>query len=318
MPTPIILDCDPGHDDAIAILLALASPELDLVGITTVAGNTTVDKTTVNALRVLAVAGRPDVPVAAGADRPLVRGLHVAEHIHGVSGLDGPEVPEAASEPVPGHAVEAMAGWLAAAARPVTLVPTGPLTNIALLLERHPQVRPSIERIVLMGGSIGLGNVTPSAEFNIWVDPDAAAAVFGSGLDVTMVGLDVTHHTLLSVDDSEVLRASGSVGRFVAELTDFFRARYARIYGDPIAPIHDAAAVAHVIDPTIIKTRRLNVEVETASPLTVGRTVVDLMGVSGRSDNAWVGVTVEGRRFSELLVDRLTGLDGHAGSASGL
>ena len=309
MPIPVILDCDPGHDDAIAILLALASPEVDVLGITTVGGNSTLEKTTVNALRVLEAVGRADIPVAAGADRPLVRPLHVAEHVHGASGMDGPALPDPITRPIPGHASDVMADWIRAAGGPVTLIPTGPLTNIALLLERHPDVNQSISRIVLMGGSIGLGNITPAAEFNIWVDPEASAAVFASGLDVTMIGLDVTHKTLLSEADAEELRAGGRVGVFVAELVDFFRFRYERVFGTPIAPIHDAAAVAHVIDPTLITTQHLNVEIEVVSELTLGRTVVDVLGVTDRPANAHVGIEVDGERFARMLVERIKKLD---------
>jgi inosine-uridine nucleoside N-ribohydrolase len=309
MPIPVILDCDPGHDDAIAILLALASPELDVLGITTVGGNSTLDKTTANALRVLEAVGRADIPVAAGADRPLVRELHVAEHVHGASGMDGPVLPDPVALPVAGHAAEVMASWIRDAGEPVTLIPTGPLTNIALLLERHPDVNESIARIVLMGGSIGLGNMTPAAEFNIWVDPEAAVAVFASGIDVTMIGLDVTHKTLLSEADAEKLRAGGRVGGFVAELVDFFRSRYERVFGTPIAPIHDAAAVAHVIDPTLITTQHLNVEIEVLSELTLGRTVVDVLRVTGRPPNAHVGIEVDGERFARMLVERIKSLD---------
>lgn len=308
MPIPIILDCDPGHDDAIAILLALASPELRLLGISTVGGNAGLDKTTVNALRVLEAVGRGDIAVAAGADRPLARPLHVAAHVHGASGMDGPVLPDPVLRPLEEHAVEAMARWISEAGEAVTLIPTGPLTNVALLLERHPEVRSGIERIVLMGGSIRLGNITPAAEFNIWVDPEAAAAVFASGLDVTMIGLDVTHKTLLSEADGEELRESGRVGAFVAELLDFFRSRYELVFGTPIAPVHDAAAVAHVIDPTLIVTEHLNVEIEVESELTLGRTVVDLLRVTDRGPNAHVGVGVDGARFARMVVERIKAL----------
>ena len=209
-PIPTLIDCDPGHDDAIAILLALGSPEIELLGITTVAGNQTLEKTTANAIRVLEAVGRTDIPVAAGAERPLVRERRVAAEVHGETGLDGPDLPPARGQPVPAHAVDFLAERILGGAEAVTLVPTGPLTNIALLLARHPDVQPRIERIVLMGGAIGLGNVTPAAEFNIWADPEAAQRVFSSGLDVTMVGLDVTHKALMGRDHAERLRAGGS------------------------------------------------------------------------------------------------------------
>jgi pyrimidine-specific ribonucleoside hydrolase len=212
--TPILLDCDPGHDDAIALLLAVASPELELLGVTTVAGNQTVEKTTANAIRVLELVGS-DVPVAAGAGRPLVREPYVAAYVHGETGLDGPDLPPARREPVDQHAVDFLAERIDGA----TLVATGPLTNVALLLAREEA---SPERIVLMGGAIAEGNVTPAAEFNIWADPEAAARVFSSGLDVTMVGLDVTHQALLTDEHAAGLRENGRVGSVVADLLDFY------------------------------------------------------------------------------------------------
>jgi inosine-uridine nucleoside N-ribohydrolase len=304
-PVPIVIDCDPGHDDAIAILLALGSPEVELRGITTVAGNQTLDKTTRNALVVLEVAGRSDVPVAAGADAPLRRALRTAAHVHGESGLDGPELPEPSAEPVDAEAADFLAELLEPG---VVLVPTGPLTNVALLLRRHPDVRERLERIVWMGGSIGEGNVTPAAEFNAFVDPEAAAAVFASGIPLTMVGLDVTHKALFTRAHGERLRGCGRAGRFVAELSDFFQAFHERSYRFDGSPIHDAMAVGHVIDPTLLDTRRVNVAVETASELCDGRTVVDLRGVTGREPNAEVGVDVDAPRFLDLLVSRIASL----------
>ncbi|MGH3049080.1 MAG: nucleoside hydrolase [Gaiellaceae bacterium] len=305
MSTSIVIDCDPGHDDAIAILLALASPELELRGITTVAGNQTVDKTTRNALVVLEVAGRTEIPVAAGADAPLRRALRTAAHVHGESGLDGPVLPEPSARPVDAHAADFLAELIEPG---VVLVPTGPLTNVALLLERHPDVRERLETIVWMGGSITGGNVTPAAEFNAFVDPEAAAAVFASGIPVTMVGLDVTHKALFTRDHAERLRGAGRAGRFVAELSDFFQLFHERVYGPLGSPIHDAMAVAHVLDPTLVETRHVNIAVETASELCDGRTVVDLRGVSGREPNADVGVDVDAARFLELLCSRIESL----------
>ncbi len=193
---PIILDCDPGHDDAIAILLALASPELELVAITTVSGNQTLDKTTANALKVLELAGRADIPVYAGADRPFVRARDVAAHVHGESGLDGPDLPAPSARAGDQHAVDFLAEELRRRDGKLTLVATGPLTNVGLLCSLHPDARP--ERLVLMGGAIGEGNRTPAAEFNIWADPEAAQRVFVEELDTTMVGLDVTHRALIT------------------------------------------------------------------------------------------------------------------------
>jgi inosine-uridine nucleoside N-ribohydrolase len=296
--TRVILDCDPGHDDAIALLLALASPEVDLVGVTTVHGNQTLEKTTDNALRVLAFAGRTDVPVAAGADRPLVRDPHPAAHVHGESGLDGPDMPPRASEPLGQHAVD----FLLEHTTPETvLVPVGPLTNVALALARG--LLPA--RIVLMGGAIAEGNMTPAAEFNIWADPEAAARVFHSGIDVTMIGLDVTHKALLTPEWSDRFRATGRTGAFVADLVEFFKQYHQRTYGWDGAPIHDAVALAHAFHPGVVTTELRNVEIELGSELTRGRTVVDLWRRTDREPNAHVAVDIDGDAFLGLLLERI-------------
>jgi inosine-uridine nucleoside N-ribohydrolase len=302
VPTPIVLDCDPGHDDAIALLLALASPELELRAVTTVAGNQTVAKTTANALRVLELAGRTEIPVARGADRPLVRTLRVAAEVHGETGLDGPDLPQPVTEPVAAHAVDLLAALVPGA----VLVATGPLTNVALLLAQHPDVRP--ESIVLMGGAIAEGNVTPAAEFNIWADPEAARRVFASGLDLTMIGLDVTHRALVTVAHAERLRAGGRIPKAVAELLDFYGAFHDRVYHQGGSPIHDAVAVAQVIRPDLLDTPLLNVEIETGSELCRGRTVVDLWRRTGREPNARVATEIDSDAFLELLLGRLEAL----------
>jgi len=299
--TEILLDCDPGHDDAIALLLALASPEVDLVGVTTVAGNQTLDKTTANALRVLELVGA-EIPVAAGADRPLVRELRVAANVHGETGLDGPDLPPAQGRPVGEHAVD----FLAERVPGRTLVATGPLTNVALLLARHPDARP--DRLIVMGGAIAEGNVTPAAEFNIWADPEAAARVLESGLDVTMVGLDVTHKALMTRAHAEALRRAGRAGRTVAELFDFFSVFHREVYGFDGAPIHDAVAVAQVIRPGLLELRHVHVSVDTESSLCRGRTVVDVWRRTGNEPNANVAVDVDAEAFLSLLVDRLSRL----------
>ena len=303
MPERILIDCDPGHDDAIALLLALASPEVEVVGVTTVAGNQTLEKTTANAIRVLDFAGRDDIPVAVGAERPLLREPFVAAYVHGETGLDGPDLPPPQRAPLEQHAVDFLAEHVAG----TTLVPIGPLTNVALLLARYPEVRP--ERIVLMGGAIGLGNVIPAAEFNIWADPEAAARVFASGLEITMIGLDVTHQALLMTEDAERLRSSGRTGKMVAELFDFFHRFHADTYGFGGSPIHDAVAVAHVFRPDLVQTELRHVAIECASELNRGRTVVDLWQRTGEDPNAHVGVGVDGRAFVELLLERLPTLD---------
>jgi inosine-uridine nucleoside N-ribohydrolase len=303
MSTPIVIDCDPGHDDAIAILLALASPEVEVRGITTVAGNQTLEKTTRNALKILELAGRTDIPVAAGADRPLVRDLRTAANVHGETGLDGPDLPEPVTVPVDAHAADLLAELLEPG---VVLVPTGPLTNVALLLERHPDVKP--DRIVWMGGAIAEGNVTPAAEFNAFVDPEAAARVFASGIGVTLIGLDITHKALFTRAHADRLRGTGRAGKAVAELSDFFQIFHESRYRFDGSPIHDALAVAEVIDPSLVTTVECNVEIETASQWCDGRTVVDRWLVTDRPRNCRAGVDVDADRFLELLVDRISAL----------
>jgi inosine-uridine nucleoside N-ribohydrolase len=302
--TKILLDCDPGHDDAIALLLALASPELELLGVTTVAGNQTLEKTTANAIRLLEFAGRTDVPVAAGADRPLLREQYVASYVHGETGLDGPDLPAAQGKPLDRHAVDFLAEKIREQDGAVTLVPTGPLTNVALLLALHPDARP--ERIVLMGGAIAEGNVTPAAEFNIWADPEAAARVFASGNDTTMVGLDVTHKALFT--PAHVGRLAGRVGRMVAELLEFYGHFHKEVYDFDGSPIHDAVAVATVIRSDLVRTEHLNTEIDVESELCRGRTVVDVWRRSGREPNSNVAVDIDADGFRELLIERLNSL----------
>jgi inosine-uridine nucleoside N-ribohydrolase len=301
MPIKIILDCDPGHDDAIALILALGSPELELVGVTTVAGNQTLEKTTANAIRVLEHVGRTDIPVAAGADRPLVREARIAANVHGETGLDGPDLPPAQGKPVDQHAVDFMAERIEP---DVVLVPTGPLTNVALLLARYPDVRP--ERIVLMGGAIAEGNVTPAAEFNIWGDPEAAARVFASGIDLTMVGLDVTHKALFA--DRHAERLEGKAGTMVRELLAFYNRFHRVVYGFDGSPIHDALAVAQVFRPDLVETRHCGVKVDTGPELSRGRTYVDLWGRAEWEPNCHVGVDVDAEGFCELLIERINSL----------
>ena len=307
MTVPVLIDCDPGQDDAIALILALASPELELLGVTTVAGNQTLEKTTANALRVLELAGRGDVPVAAGADRPLVRELVVAADAHGETGLDVPALPPPRGRPLEQHAVDFLAEQVLGSDRPVTLVPTGPLTNVALFLARHPDAAARVGRIVLMGGAIAEGNMTPSAEFNIWGDPEAARRVFESGLDVTMVGLDVTNRAVLTPEHADHLRATGRVGAVAAELLDFYQGFYLEWYDFGGAPIHDAVAVAHVARPGLITTIERHVAVELGSGLCRGRTVVDMRRrIVTPAPNAKVAVDIDAPAFVELLLERLS------------
>jgi inosine-uridine nucleoside N-ribohydrolase len=304
----VLLDCDPGHDDAIALLLALASPEVELVGVTTVHGNQTLAKTTTNALKLLEFVGRMDVPVAAGADRPLRREAFVAEYVHGESGMDGPALPQPTTAPLDEHAVDFIARTVTESAEPVTLVPTGPLTNVGLFLARHPDAAARVERIVLMGGAIGEGNVTPAAEFNIWCDPEAADRVFSSSLDVTMVGLDVTHRAIFGPEPTARLKAAGRVGAMVAELLEFYGRFHKQSYGWDGSPIHDAVAMAHAFRPGIVETVRTGVRVDCEGELGRGRTNVDLRGRVGWEPNAHVAVDIDADAFVELLVERISSL----------
>jgi inosine-uridine nucleoside N-ribohydrolase len=304
----VLLDCDPGHDDAIALLLALASPEVELVGVTTVHGNQTLEKTTANALKLLEFVGRTEIPVAAGAARPIRREAFVAEYVHGKSGMDGPSLPDPTTAPDPRHAVAFIAETLLASEEPVTLVPTGPLTNIGLFLALHPEAAERVERIVLMGGAIGEGNVTPAAEFNIWVDPEAADRVFTSGLDVTMIALDVTHQAIFGPGPTAELKAAGRVGAMVAELLEFYGRFHKRSYGWDGSPIHDAVAMAHVFRPGIVETIHTGVRVDCGEELGRGRTNVDLRGRVGWEPNAHVSVGIDAEAFVSLLVERISSL----------
>ena len=305
-PKPVILDVDPGHDDAVALMLACGHPDLDLLAVTTVAGNVTIEKTTRNALRVLSLAGRDDVPVGVGASRPLERPLHTAEDIHGKSGLDGPEeIPDAEFGPDERGAVDLISDTLMASPEPVTLVPVGPLTNIATCLREHPELKDRVARISLMGGSMGHGNTTPAAEFNIYVDPEAAREVFESGLPITMSGLDVTHQAGAGPEERERLRSMGRVGGVVAGFLDYFASTYENIFGFDAPPLHDPVAVAAVLETGLLKTRPMRVDVECDSDLTRGETVCDYYGVTGRKPNAEVGVDLDHKGFFELLCGAL-------------
>ena len=306
MGIPVILDCDPGHDDALALLLAAGDDRLDLLGVTTVAGNQTLEKTTRNALKILALAGVTDVPVAAGCDRPLVGELEVAADIHGATGLDGPEldVPMRASADV--HAVELMRRLVTGSPEPVTLIATGPLTNVAMLLRTHPSVLPLIGRIVFMGGSTERGNTTPYGEFNIVTDPEAADIVLRSGLPITMIGLNVTHQARATPEVIADLKAMGTRSSTVsAELMTFFAGTYRRVFGFADPPVHDPVAVAAVIDPSLLRTVGVPVVVELAGAHTRGATVVDLHGRTGLPANADVAVGIDVAGFWRLLMDAL-------------
>ena len=307
--TRIIIDCDPGHDDMMAIMLASASDNIDLLGITTVAGNQTGDKTFDNALRILTLINE-ELPVARGADKPLLRELVTAPQFHGQSGLDGTELPEPGIKPLDIDAVDFITNMLEESIEKITLVPTGPLTNIAMVLLKKPEIKNKIERIVLMGGGMHDSNVTPAAEFNIYVDPEAAKIVFESGIPITMVGLDVTNKALMTFEEiEEIISDNGLISSKVGPLLKFFANANKKIFGLNGAPIHDALAVAAVIDPSVIKTRFLNVAVETSSDLTRGATLVDIYGATNRKPNTDVALEVDTPKFVGFMIDSIKKLD---------
>ncbi|WP_368232197.1 pyrimidine-specific ribonucleoside hydrolase RihA [Aeromonas sp. s3] len=311
MALPVILDCDPGHDDAIALILALASPELKVLAVTTSAGNQTPDKTLNNALRILTLLGRDDIPVATGAPKPLARELIIADNVHGESGLDGPKLPDPAFAPVAMTALELMAKCLRESPEPVTLVPTGPLTNIALLLAAHPELKSKIARVVLMGGAAGAGNWTPAAEFNIYVDPEAADMVFKSGLPITMCGLDVTHEAQVMDEDIERVRAiTNPVAQCVAGLLDFFMIYHRDPkWGFAGAPLHDPCTIVWLLAPALFHGVECRVDIETGGTHTSGMTVVDRYGLTGKPANALVLLGLDRAGFIDLLVTRLRAFD---------
>lgn len=310
---PFILDCDPGHDDALAIVVGLARPELELLAVTTVAGNAGLAETTRNALRVLTLVGRPDIPVAEGAAGPLIRPLHVAEDVHGASGLEGADLPEPAFDVRPEGAIELMRRVLTEAPAPVHLAAVGPLTNVALLVRTYPEVLSRIASIRVMGGAITEGNTTASAEFNIWQDPEAARIVLECGRPITLMTLDVTHQALFRESDVARLEALGTrVARVFADLLRYFARFHAARYGWDGSPIHDAVAVAHLALSELVGTAPYRVDVEIASELTRGRTVVDLYAQTGRPPNADVGRTIDRDRFIEVLIDAVRVLGAEA------
>lgn len=297
----IILDCDPGHDDAIAILLAGLHEKIELVAITTVAGNVEVEKTTRNALQVCEIANLLDVPVAMGMNQPMVRQRKTAPSIHGDSGMEGPILPEPTMSIVDEHAVDLIVRTLLQADEKITLVPTGPLTNIAMAIRREPAILEKIEEIVIMGGG-SFGNWTPAAEFNIYVDAEAAKVVFESGVPITMMGLDVTHQALATKQVSEQMASIGNpVGDFIVELLQFFRKTYLDVFGFDDPPVHDVCCVAYLIDPSIFTTKLLRVDIETKGEHSYGMTLIDFYGVTGKKPNVNVALQLEQDAFWNLL-----------------
>jgi purine nucleosidase len=307
-PRKIIIDTDPGQDDAVAILLALGSPELEVLGITAVAGNVPLKLTELNARKICELAGRPEVKVFAGAIRPMVRSLVTAEEVHGKTGLDGPDLPEPTMALQAQHGVDFIVETLMAEpAGAVTLCPLGPLTNIGLAMVREPRIVPKIREIVLMGGGyFEGGNTTPAAEFNIYVDPHAADIVFRSGVPITMMPLDVTHKALTSAKRIKAFRDLGNrAGVATAEMLEFFERFDEGKYGTDGGPLHDPCVIAFLLKPELFKGRHCNVAIETASELTMGATVVDWWGVTKRAKNAMVMGSVDADGFFALLAERI-------------
>lgn len=305
---PIILDCDPGHDDAISLILALSSNQLNPLAVTTSAGNQTPDKTLNNALRILTLLNRSDIPVAGGAIKPLARELIIADNVHGESGLDGPKLPDPAFDPVKQNAIELIAQKVRQSSEPVTLIPSGPLTNIALFIANYPELHTKIERIVLMGGAAGVGNWTPAAEFNIFVDPEAADMMFKSGIPITMCGLDVTHQAQIMDEDIERIRQiPNPVAQCVAELLDFFMIYHRDPkWGFTGAPLHDPCTIAWLLKPELFTAQDCWVAVETKGEHTQGMTLVDRYQLTDKPSNATVLFDIDREGFVDLIVECLT------------
>lgn len=308
----IIIDTDPGQDDAVAILLALASPEdVEVLGITAVAGNVPLPLTEKNARIVCELAGKTDTQVFAGADTPIKRKLVTAEHVHGTTGLDGPKMDDPTMPLQDQHGVDFIIETLRTEdAGTVTICPLGPLTNVAMAFEQAPDIVDRVQEVVLMGGAyFQVGNITPSAEFNIYVDPEAAKIVFGSGVKITVMPLDVTHKALTTRPRVEAFRNLGNrVGEMVAEWTDFFERFDKEKYGSEGAPLHDPCVIAYLIKPELFSGRFVNVEIETNSELTLGMTVADWWRVSGREPNAMFMGDLDADGFFALLTERLARL----------
>ena len=307
---PLIIDTDPGQDDAVAILLALASPELELLGVTAVAGNVPLSLTSANARKVCELAGRPDVPVFAGCARPMLRPLHTAESVHGRTGLDGPDLPAPTMPLQTRHAVDWLVDTLLAAEdSAITLCPIGPLTNIALALIKAPAIAPKIREIVLMGGAaFEGGNTTPVAEFNIYVDPHAAHVVFTAGIPLTMIPLDCTHKALMPRPWIDDLQRLGRVGAAVAAMLTFYERYDQAKYGMQGGPLHDPCVIAYLLAPDLFSGKACPVTIEIASETTIGMTVVDWWGTTGQAPNAQVLTEIDADGFFALILERLARL----------
>ncbi|WP_041077310.1 nucleoside hydrolase [Thermotoga caldifontis] len=304
----VILDCDPGHDDAFAILLAAASKRIELLGVTTVVGNSYLENTTINARKVMDLFDL-DVPVFPGCARPLLRDVVIAPQIHGKSGLDGATLPPPKRKIEKIHAVDFIAQTLQKY-EDVVLVPTGPLTNIALFMLRYPELRSRISLIVLMGGGIAFGNVTPVAEFNIFADPEAARIVFSSGVPIVMVPLDLTHQVIATEREADALRGLGERFQIMADLLMFFKSTYKRVFNIDGAILHDPCTIMYLLHPEIFESRDYYVDVETKGELTYGQTVVDVWRTTGKRANAKVLLKVDREKFFQIFFEQLRSLEG--------
>jgi inosine-uridine nucleoside N-ribohydrolase len=310
VPIPVIVDCDPGHDDVFALWLAAGHPSLELLAVTTVGGNVPLEHTSRNARIALTVAGVHGVPVAAGASGPIERRLATAESIHGENGLGGPELPEPAMPLDPRSATDLIADTVLGSDDPVAIVATGPITNVAIALRDRPELVGRIREIVWMGGSTERGNWTPYAEFNAWVDPEALALVVGSGIRFTMVGLNVTHRVLVTGRVRERMAAIGNrTSVFGDQLFEFFCRTNDEVFGMPDGPLHDPAAVAVLADPGCLELTHTRLDVELAGTETAGATSVDLGGMLNRQPNAWVATGIDVERFWSGVADAMARLD---------
>ncbi len=309
-PRRVIIDTDPGQDDAIAILAALGSPDLEVVGVTAVAGNVPLALTELNARKVVELAGRTDVPVFAGCSRPMVKPLVTAEAVHGPTGLDGPDLPEPAMALQPQHAVDWLVDTLMAAEPgEITICPVGPMTNVAMAMVKEPRIVPRIRQIVFMGGGFFEGgNTTPTAEFNVYVDPHAAHVVLTSGVDVTMIPLDATHSALMTSEWIDSLRPLGPIGEAAAAMLDFYERFDVDKYGTAGGPLHDPCTIAYLLHPELFETRRCHVRVELGSPVTLGMTVVDWWGVGGDEPNCTVARRIDADGLYRFIRDCLARL----------